>query len=76
MNTMQTPSHKANGANPDAIELAPLPVPVSFRSDMDDPVAFDATTTVSIDCPDPEAAGWLSRHFAEWYKAFYQCCHP
>ena len=42
MNTMQTPSHKANGANPDAIELAPLPVPVSFRSDMDDPVAFDA----------------------------------
>ena len=56
-----------NGANPDAIELAPLPMPVEFKGDMDSPVAFDASTTVAVDCPDAAAAGWLECHFAEWY---------
>ena len=56
-----------NEANPDAIELAPLPMPVEFKSDMDKPVAFDASTTVVVDCPDAEAVDWLRRHFAEWY---------
>ena len=56
-----------NEANPDAVELAPLPLPVEFKSDMDKPVPFDASTTVTVQCPDNDAAGWLSRHFAEWY---------
>ena len=56
-----------NEANPDAIELAPLPMPVEFKSDMDKPVSFDAATTVTVDCPDAAAANWLSAHFAEWY---------
>ena len=56
-----------NKANPDAIELAPLPVPVQFKADIDKPVAFDASTTVVVDCPDAEGAEWLKRHFSEWY---------
>ena len=56
-----------NEANPDAIELAPLPLPVEFKSDMDKPVAFDATTTVTVDCPEAGAVDWLARHFVEWY---------
>ena len=56
-----------NVANPDAIELAPLPMPVEFKGDMDSPVAFDASATVAVDCPDAAAVGWLERHFAEWY---------
>ena len=56
-----------NEANPDAVELAPLPMPVEFKSDMDSPVAFDATVTVEVDCPDAEAAKWLEEHFAKWY---------
>ena len=44
-----------NETNPDAVELAPLPMPVEFKSDMDSPVAFDSTTTVVVDCPDAEA---------------------
>ena len=31
------------------------------------PVAFDASTTVVVDCPDAAAADWLSSHFAQWY---------
>ena len=60
-------SFAGNAANPDAIELAPLPMPVEFSSDMDNPVAFDSTATVVVECPDVAAAEWLSRHFAEWY---------
>ena len=30
-------------------------------------VPFDAATTVTLECPDPAAAGWLSAHYAEWY---------
>ena len=56
-----------NSANPTAIELMPLPTPRAFESDMDSPVPFDATTTVAVDCPDAEAAPWLSRHFAKWF---------
>ena len=56
-----------NEANPDAIELAPLPMPVEFKSDMDSPVAFDASTTVVVDCPDAKGAEWLAAHFREWY---------
>ena len=56
-----------NVANPDAVELVPLPRPVEFKSDMDSPVVFDATTTVVVDCPDAAAVGWLAAHFAEWY---------
>lgn len=48
-----------NKANPDAIELEPLPKPVEFKSDMDRPVAFDASARVVVDCPDGTAAGWL-----------------
>ena len=56
-----------NEANPDALELAPLPLPVELQSDMDKPVAFDASTTVVVQCPDEAAAGWLAAHFKEWY---------
>ena len=58
-----------NKANPDAIELAPLPMPVQFKADIDKPVDFDASTTVAVDCPDKGATEWLSRHFADWYGA-------
>ena len=56
-----------NEANPDAIELAPMPMPVEFKSDMDNPVPFDAGTTVTVDCQDEAAASWLALHFKEWY---------
>ena len=42
-------------------------MPVEFKSDMDNPVSFDATTTVIVDCPDEAAVSWLQSHFAEWY---------
>ena len=56
-----------NAVNPDAIELAPLPMPVEFRSDMDASVPFDRDTVVTVDCPDASAAAWLATHFADWY---------
>ena len=59
-----------NAANPDAIELEPMPRPVEMSSDMDAPVPFDATTTVTVDCPDASAAAWLAAHFRDWYGAF------
>ena len=59
----------ARSPNPDAVELAPLPAPVDFESDMDRPVPFDAGTAVRLDCPDPAAAPWLARHFADWFGA-------
>ncbi len=30
-------------------------------------VPFDATTTVTLECPDPAAATWLKAHYAQWY---------
>lgn len=62
-------SFAGNEANPDAIELAPLPMPVEFKSNMDAPVAFDSAATVVVECPDFSAAEWLAHHFAEWYGA-------
>ena len=32
-------------------------------------VPFDATTTVTLECPDPAAAQWLQAHYAQWYGA-------
>ncbi len=55
--------------NEDVVNLQPLPMPAVFECDMDRPVAFDAGTSVTLDCPDPAAAPWLSRHFAEWFGA-------
>ena len=65
--SLHTITNAGNAVNPDAIGLAPLPVPVEFSSDMDRPVPFDASTTVTAHCPDAEVVPWLSRHFAEWY---------
>jgi N-acetyl-beta-hexosaminidase len=56
-----------NTANPDAIELSPLPMPVEFKSDIDSPVPFDVGTTVTVDCPDASAVAWLGNHFREWF---------
>lgn len=58
-----------NAANPDAIELEPMPRPLSFTSDMDAPVPFDETTAVTVDVPDATAVEWLNGHFAAWYGA-------
>ena len=55
-----------NNANPDAIELVPLPQPVEFKSDIDRPVPFDETVRVTVDCPDESAAAWLDAHLKEW----------
>ena len=59
-----------NDANPDAIELVPLPQPVEFKSEIDRPVAFDETVRVTVDCPDESAAAWLDAHLKEWYGKF------
>lgn len=59
-----------NAANPDAIELEPMPRPVEISSDMDAPVPFDEKTTVTVDCPDAAATAWLASHFRDWYGAF------
>ena len=61
-------SNAGNKTNPNAIELVPIPRPVEFISDMDAPVAFDAGTTVVVECPDA-AAQWLRGHFTEWFGA-------
>lgn len=52
------------------VDLCPVPAPVSFRGDMDHPVAFDTTTTVTVECPDAAAVPWLRAHFAEWFSPF------
>ena len=64
---------KSEQKNPDAVELAPLPAPVDFESDMDRPVPFDAGATVHLDCPDAAAAPWLAAHFADWFGAQAPC---
>jgi len=58
-----------NSANSETVELCPLPRPVEFSSDMDQPVAFGPKTAVTVDCPDAAGVAWLGRHFAEWYGA-------
>ncbi len=59
-----------NKANPDAIELKPIPVPITFKSNIDAPVAFDANTKVVVECADAEGTAWLNRRFKEWYGAY------
>lgn len=59
-----------NQANPDAIELVPLPQPVEFNSDIDRPVPFDETVRVTVDCQDESATAWLDAHLKEWYGEF------
>ena len=54
-------------AKPDSVELVPLPVPLEFTHDMDRPVPFDASTSVTVACPDAASVRWLARHFADWY---------
>jgi len=56
-----------NAANPNACELSPIPLPLEFKSDMDRPLAFDASTTITLDCPDAVGAKWLADHFKAWY---------
>ena len=41
-----------------------------FTCDMKTYVPFDATTTVTVECPDPAAAKWLGSHLAEWFGAY------
>ena len=33
-------------------------------------VPFDATTTVTVECPDPAAEKWLKAHFKEWFGKY------
>ena len=51
-----TSAFAGNAANPDAVELVPLPRPTEFASDMDSPVTFDEVATVTVACPDVGAA--------------------
>lgn len=53
------PAFVKNELNPDAIELAPLPLPIEFASDMDSPTSFDSSTTVIVDCQEIESINWL-----------------
>ncbi len=74
MLTMVVTAFAGNTANPDAIDLAPIPMPVTFASNIDVPVPFDATTKVVVECADAAAVEWLSRHFADWYGAHAPKC--
>ena len=56
-----------NAVNRETVDLCPIPKPVEFRSDMDRPVAFDATAKVVVECPDAAAVRWLDAHLADWY---------
>ncbi len=38
-----------------------------FKWEPNNYVPFDATTTVTVACPDPSAVRWLEAHFAEWF---------
>ena len=58
-----------NAVNPDAVELSPIPRPVRMTCDIDRPVAFDASTRVTVECPSSAAVDWLARHFGEWFGA-------
>ena len=60
-------AYAGNTANPDAIELVPLPKPVEFKSNIDSPVPFDETAVVCVDCPDAESVDWVGKHLKEWY---------
>ncbi|MBO5906068.1 MAG: hypothetical protein J6Q84_06595 [Kiritimatiellae bacterium] len=38
-----------------------------FKMNKSSYVPFDATTTLTLECPDSEGAKWLKAHFAEWF---------
>ena len=38
-----------------------------FQWEKNSLVPFDATTTVTLECPDPAAAKWLQTHYKEWF---------
>ena len=38
-----------------------------FKMNKSSYVPFDATTVLTLDCPDSEGAKWLKAHFAEWF---------
>ena len=67
------PCRAGNVANPDAVELKPLPVPVAFESDMDHPIRFDASLRIRLSVADSGArkasADWLARRLADWFPA-------
>ena len=39
----------------------------NFKWEKNTYVPFDATTTVTLECPDPAAVQWLQAHYAQWY---------
>lgn len=39
----------------------------TFKMDQKAYVPFDASTTVTLECPDSAAAPWLASHLKEWY---------
>ena len=42
----------------------------TFKMDKKNYVPFDNSVTVTVDCPDPAAVQWLTKHFEEWYGAY------
>jgi hypothetical protein len=38
-----------------------------FKMNTSSYVPFDATTTVTLECPNPEGAKWVRSHFAQWF---------
>lgn len=62
-----------NAANQDAVEIIPLPHPVSFESDMDKARPFDKTLRICLsiaDGNDREASlSWLSGKLSKWFPA-------
>lgn len=61
------PAFAKNELNPFKIELAPLPMPNEFASDMDCPIPFDNSATIIVDCPETESIDWLQAHLDEWF---------
>ena len=39
-------------------------------------VPFDATTTVTVECPDSAAAKWIKSHFEEWFGKYGPSVKP
>ena len=60
-----------SAANPDAIELTPIPRPRVFESDMDHPVALKrVVVAVGTETEPGTAKQWLKTHFREWFGEF------
>lgn len=58
-----------NVVNRETVDPAIIPMPASFVTDMDRPVALDAAAKVTVFCPDAESSAWLARRFGEWFAA-------